>query len=195
MNRTLLFGAALFAISSGAFAQGMRPGANTATSAYGFGGMRQPAAALNTVNRGPSVATWSFGASPYSMTPATRAMGSSQTPAAGWSFGGATHAMSSVAPRAESSATPGADARPGPVSMTFPVASWNSPLMDLQAGVTNATSTNKSYAIRQEAAPNLSDLPAYVAPYPSTAIPTVVSDPPISITPYSGMPISIQPIR
>src|SRR5688500_17039548 len=110
MNRIVLFTAALFAISSGAFAQGMRSGADTATSAYGFGGMRQPSAAFSTPNRGSGAATWSFGASTYSMTPATRTTGGYQKPAAGWSFGGSTATPS--APRAESSATAVAEARP-----------------------------------------------------------------------------------
>ena len=194
MNRIVLFTASLCAISSGAFAQSMRYGATTPTSANSFGGIRQPAAPLNTGNRGSG--TWSFGASTYSMTtPAIRATGSSPTPAAGWSFGGSTYATASVAPGPGSSATAGADTRPG--AMTVPIVPWDTALMDLQGGVTNAASANRSYYVREEvdsftAAP---DLPVYGAPNPPVATRTVVGGQAVSVTPYSGTPISTQPIR
>ena len=179
MNRMVLFIASLCAISSGALGQTVRPGANTPTPANSFGGARQPA--LAAINRGPTVSTWSFGASPYSMTPLTiRSAGSSPTPSAGWSFGGSTYATTPITPAAASSATANADTRPG--AMT------DSALRDLQAGITNATPASRSYSAQQQAA---SDLLLYSAPI----TPTVVGSQPAPVAPYSGAPISAQPIR
>jgi len=78
--------------------------------------------------------------------------------------------------------------------MTVPIVPWDTARMEFQAGVTNAASasTNRNYSIRQEAAP---DLPVYVAPNPSTTTPTVIVDQPVSVTPYPGTPIQIQPMR
>lgn len=180
MNRMVLFIASFCAISSGALGQTMRPGANSPMSANSFGGSRQPAPAA--INPGPTVSTWSFGASPYSMTPlSTRTAGSSPTPSAGWSFGGSSYATTPITPAAANSATAGADTRSG--AMT------DSALRDLQAGITNATPASRSYSIRQEAA---SDLLLYSAP---AATPTIVGSQPAPVTPYSGAPISTQPIR
>ena len=66
--------------------------------------------------------------------------------------------------------------------------------MEFQAGLTNVAtaSTNENYSIQQEAAV---DLPVYVAPNPSTATPAVIVDQRVSVTPYPGSPIQIQPMR